>query len=106
MRCALGAGLALGAACACAATLTPRQIDLLDVNCVQCHVHPGIGVPQMGRPADWRRRDAQGAAVLLRHVVEGYRNMPPAGDCGACTLADLRALTRQVAGLDAVHGGH
>jgi cytochrome c5 len=82
------------------ADLTERQIRLLTNNCVQCHARPNVGAPLMGRAEDWNERNRQGEDGLLRHVIEGMRGMPPSGYCSACDEADLRALTRWVAGLD------
>ena len=73
---------------------TQRQLQLLSINCVQCHARPGIGAPLMGNADDWQARQAQGQDVLLKHVVEGLRGMPPLGYCSACDEADFRVLIR------------
>ncbi len=82
------------------ADLTDRQARLLIVNCLQCHVRSNFGAPIIGDAADWSKRNAQGEERLLRSVIEGRPGMPPFGYCSACDEADLRALTRRIAGLD------
>ncbi len=82
------------------AELSERQMQLLSVNCAQCHARENIGVPLMGNPADWKKRNAQGEEALLRNAIQGMRGMPPLGYCAACTEEDLRALVRRVSGLD------
>ncbi|MDR3367561.1 c-type cytochrome [Rhodoferax sp.] len=81
------------------AELTERQAMLLTHNCVQCHARAATGAPTMGHPESWKTRDSAGEDKLLRSVIEGLGGMPPLGYCAACTEADLRALTRAVAGL-------
>lgn len=94
--------LALGCALPAMAQDAPseRHLRLLATNCLQCHARPGVGAPLMGNPADWQTRVRQGETALLKNVVDGLRGMPPAGYCSACDEADLRVLTRLVAGLD------
>jgi cytochrome c5 len=82
------------------AELTERQARLLVVNCTQCHARGNAGFPTMGNPKDWKARNSQGEDRLLRSVIEGMAGMPPLGYCVACTEADLRALTRAVAGVE------
>ena len=82
------------------AELSERQTRLLANNCLQCHVRADSGAPSLGRAGDWKARNSQGEERLLRNVIEGLRGMPPLGYCAACTEADLRALTRAVAGLE------
>jgi len=82
------------------AELTERQAQLFIHNCVQCHARAGTGAPGIGQAESWKNRDGAGEDKLLRSVIEGLRGMPPLGYCAACTEADLRALTRTVAGLE------
>lgn len=82
------------------AELTDRQVKLLAHNCAQCHARAGTGAPTMGQTESWKSRNNAGEDQLLRSVIEGLRGMPPLGYCAACTEADLRALTRTVAGLE------
>ena len=82
------------------AELTKRQAKLLIHNCVQCHARAATGAPGIGHAENWKTRDSAGEDKLLRSVIEGLGGMPPLGYCAACTQADLRALTRTVAGLE------
>lgn len=90
--------LALAAATVAAAPDDARIAKLFAANCAQCHLRPGVGAPMAGAQAEWRGRLAQGEDAMLRNVVEGIRGMPPLGYCGACTEAELRALTRMMTG--------
>lgn len=90
----------LAMACSGQAQLSERQSRLLVVNCIQCHARGNAGFPILGNPEDWKTRNRQGEDRLLRSVIEGLRGMPPLGYCAACSEADLRALTRLVAGLE------
>jgi len=82
------------------AELTERQAKLLAHNCVQCHARAATGAPTMGLAESWKTRNSADEDKLLRSVIEGLRGMPPLGYCAACTEADLRVLTRTVAGLE------
>lgn len=82
------------------ATLTDRQVALLNNNCVQCHARPNIGVPLMGKADDWKARLPKGEDALLVNVIQGMGGMPPFGYCSACDEADLRALIRRISGLE------
>lgn len=77
-----------------ASTPTARQLELFSSNCVQCHARPGIGAPLMANADDWKSRQAQGEEVMLKHVVDGVRGMPPLGYCSACNEEDFRVLIR------------
>lgn len=77
---------------------TERQMKLLTVNCLQCHVNADTGAPVMGDQDAWRPILAQGKQQIMTHVVEGLRGMPPLGYCSACTEADLVTLSEALAG--------
>lgn len=90
----------LGAAAAAASVrLDERQALLFQQTCARCHVQPGTGAPQVGDPAGWQERNAQGFERLFANTVNGVRGMPPLGTCGGCSEDDLRALVAFVAGL-------
>jgi|AP12_2_1047962.scaffolds.fasta_scaffold166185_2 cytochrome c5 len=59
--------------------------------CAMCHVRGEGGAPKIGDTAAWSRRLAQGEAVVLDHVINGFGNMPPLGYCMDCERDDLRA---------------
>jgi cytochrome c5 len=77
--------------------LAPELARTCQSVCAECHARPGTGAPLPGSEA-WAGRRAQGTRVLLEHVVDGYRGMPPLGACGACSEADLRALVGYLSG--------
>lgn len=80
------------------AGLSERQAALLANNCLQCHARPGIGAPLIGDVEQWKRRNAEKDGLMLKHVVEGYRGMPPLGYCSACSAEDLDALIDYISG--------
>jgi len=61
-------------------------------SCALCHINGEAGAPVVGDTAEWQRRLAQGEALVLRHVIEGYNSMPPLGYCMACEESDFRAM--------------
>ncbi|HTO54112.1 MAG TPA: c-type cytochrome [Myxococcota bacterium] len=77
--------------------LAPELARTYQSVCAECHARPGTGAPLPGSAA-WAARRAQGAPLLMEHVVNGYRGMPPLGACGACSEADLRALVAYLSG--------
>lgn len=60
--------------------------------CAHCHLGPPRGVPRVGVPAEWNERETQDFDELVRHTIDGFRNMPPLGTCSYCTESDLRSL--------------
>ncbi len=85
---------------AAVAQLSERQARLLTYNCAQCHSRPETRAPLTGDPGQWQARVAQGEAVLLRHTLEGFNDMPPLGYCSACSGDDFRAIIRAMAAID------
>lgn len=75
-----------------------RQLELLGINCIQCHAREETGAPRMGHPGDWRDAWSRGEDSMLVNVVEGVGGMPPLGYCSACSETDLRVLIRLLAG--------
>ena len=66
----------------------PEQI--YKKNCAMCHATGLAGAPRMGNKSDWAARIAQGKDVLLKHSIEGFKAMPPKGNCLKCSEDDLR----------------
>lgn len=62
---------------------------IYDEVCDRCHKMGVDGAPEPGDREAWAPRIAQGRAVLLRHIRQGYREMPERGDCAFCTDAQL-----------------
>ena len=78
----------------------PRLAELYAGSCKACHVVADSGAPLVHDAKAWAPRWKQGEAVLLDHVVQGYKAMPAMGQCASCTPADFKALTRFMAGKD------
>jgi cytochrome c5 len=62
--------------------------------CVACHGTGAAGAPKKGDKAAWAPRLKQGEDVLLGHVKNGFKAMPPKGLCMDCTDADYKALIK------------
>jgi cytochrome c5 len=76
-----------------------RQLQLFANNCLQCHASEASGAPLIGNADHWKDVIDQGEEVILKHVVEGIRGMPPLGYCSACTENDFRQLIYLVTGM-------
>lgn len=79
--------------------LQPRQAQLFQQACAQCHLRPGLGAPVVGDAAAWETRKALGLEALVANTVRGVGDMPPLGTCGGCDENDLRRLVAFLAGL-------
>ncbi|MBO9560775.1 MAG: cytochrome c5 family protein [Caulobacter sp.] len=75
-----------------------KLATLYGESCKACHAVPGTGAPLVHDRKAWDPRWKQGEAVLLDHAVQGFRSMPAAGQCAACTPNDFNALIRFMAG--------
>ncbi len=60
--------------------------------CAACHNTGAANAPKKGDQAAWAPRLKQGDAVLLAHVKNGFKAMPPKGLCNDCTDAEFKAL--------------
>ena len=77
--------------------LTGRQTELYQASCHTCHTVPETGAPQAHDLVAWKPRMAQGEDVLLDHILNGYRGMPPLGQCIECSRDDFLTLTHFMA---------
>jgi cytochrome c5 len=71
--------------------------EVFDSACAACHGTGAMGAPRAGNKADWGARIAQGYNTLLKHALNGIRQMPARG--GSADLSDLeiaRALVYMV----------
>ena len=68
-----------------------------DTTCKTCHEDPASGAPRSGDAKAWAAIVKQSKGVVLDHVTNGYRKMPPMGMCMACTESDFVALTEHMA---------
>jgi cytochrome c5 len=95
---------------ATAARIKPvAQLDALDANapkveksgqevydavCTACHAAGALNAPKFENKGDWGPRLGQGYDTLVKHAIEGIRQMPPRG--GASDLSDTE-VARAVA---------
>jgi cytochrome c5 len=68
--------------------------EVFDAVCTTCHTPGALGAPKYGNKGDWGPRIAQGYETLLKHAIEGIRQMPPRGGDG--DLSDIE-VARAVA---------
>ncbi|MBU2641150.1 MAG: c-type cytochrome [Thiobacillus sp.] len=65
-----------------------------DAVCTSCHAAGALGAPKFDNKGDWGPRIAQGYDTLVKHAIEGIRQMPPRGGDG--DLSDVE-VARAVA---------
>lgn len=68
--------------------------DKYNKSCGACHNTGAAGAPKKGDKAAWAARAKQGEAVMLGHVKNGFKAMPPKGLCMDCSDADFKALIK------------
>jgi cytochrome c5 len=65
-----------------------------DAVCASCHSAGALGAPRFENKGDWGSRVGQGFDTLVKHAIEGIRQMPPRGGDG--DLSDVE-VARAVA---------
>ena len=78
--------------------LDQRLSEIYSRTCMTCHTVPDSGAPQAHNLAAWAPRVKQGDDVLLDHMVNGFKGMPPLGQCFECNADDLTKLMHFMAG--------
>lgn len=68
--------------------------EVYDAVCTSCHAAGALGAPRFDNKGDWAGRLGQGYDTLVKHAIEGIRQMPPRGGDG--DLSDLE-VARAVA---------
>lgn len=68
--------------------------EVYDAVCIACHGSGALGAPKLNAKGDWSNRLGQGYDTLVKHAIEGIRQMPPRG--GASDLSDAE-VARAVA---------
>ena len=53
--------------------------EVVTAVCAACHSSGALGSPKIGDKAAWAPRIAQGYETLIKHAVEGVRQMPARG---------------------------
>jgi cytochrome c5 len=77
---------------------TPAVQKIFDTTCKSCHGVIMSGAPQAGDKAAWAPRVAQGREVVLDHIINGYKRMPPMGMCMHCSEDEFVAVTEYMSG--------
>lgn len=60
--------------------------QVVQESCAVCHASGALGAPKIGDKGAWGPRIAQGYETLLKHALEGVRQMPARG--GNSALSD------------------
>ena len=68
--------------------------EVYDAVCTSCHAAGALGAPKFDNKGDWAGRLGQGYDTLIKHAIEGIRQMPPRGGDG--DLSDVE-VARAVA---------
>jgi cytochrome c5 len=68
--------------------------EVYDAVCTSCHATGALGAPKFDSKGDWGPRNSQGYDTLVKHAIEGIRQMPPRGGDG--DLSDVE-VARAVA---------
>jgi cytochrome c5 len=86
------------AAAAALPPASPAVQKIFNTTCKSCHGVILSGAPQAGDTAAWAPRVAQGREVVLDHIINGYKRMPPMGMCMQCSEDDFVAVTEYMSG--------
>lgn len=62
--------------------------------CAACHATGALGAPKAGDSSSWAPRLSQGYETLLKHAIEGIRQMPARG--GSPDLTDTEVAAAMV----------
>ena len=68
--------------------------EVYEAVCTSCHSSGALGAPKFESKGDWGSRIGQGFDTLIKHAIEGIRQMPPRGGDG--DLSDIE-VARAVA---------
>lgn len=68
--------------------------EVFDAVCTSCHTPGALGAPKFNNKGDWGPRLGQGNDTLVKHAIEGIRQMPARG--GDADLSDIE-VARAVA---------
>ncbi|MEE4238633.1 MAG: c-type cytochrome [Anderseniella sp.] len=68
--------------------------EVYEAVCSSCHGSGALGAPKFDSKGDWAGRLGQGYNTLVKHAIEGLRQMPPRG--GDDDLSDIE-VARAVA---------
>ena len=80
------------------AQATQDPVALYNRTCAAFHAGQLPQAPRRGDRAAWEPRLAQGREVLVAHVTQGFKAMPPRGLCMDCSTDDYRAVIQWMSG--------
>ena len=63
--------------------------EIYEQACSTCHIDGKFGAPKMGDKKIWAAIIKQNMDVLFGHTIQGYKAMPPRGNCTSCSDTDL-----------------
>lgn len=82
------------AAASDAAASGPRSGEkVYQTACFACHGTGALDAPKKGDAA-WKPRIDQGFDIMLKHAIEGIRNMPARGTCADCSDDEIAAAIK------------
>ena len=67
---------------------------VFNASCTSCHTSGALGAPKVANKGDWAPRIALGYETLIKHAIEGIRQMPARG--GDADLSDVE-IARAIA---------
>ncbi len=65
---------------------------LYESSCANCHTVAATGAPLTGDVARWEELMDKGMDVLMVNVINGFKGMPPAGQCFECSPEQMEQL--------------
>lgn len=77
--------------------LSPELQASYDRSCKLCHETPATNSPQTGDIAQWSEILDKGIEETVRRALEGYKGMPPGGQCFECSPEQIEQLIRYMA---------
>lgn len=64
--------------------------NIYEKNCKLCHASGLAGAPKFRNKKDWQARIAEGIEVMTKKAVQGFKAMPPKGNCLNCSQEDIQ----------------
>ena len=68
--------------------------EIYKKTCFICHASGAANAPKLGDKAAWRPRLAQGMDVIHKNSWDGFKAMPPRGNCFDCTKEELESAVQ------------
>jgi cytochrome c5 len=77
--------------------------EVYDAVCTSCHASGALGAPKFDSKGDWGPRISQGYDTLVKHAIEGIRQMPPRGGDGDLSDVEVARAVAYLANSGATH---